>query len=343
MAKQSVFTKLSEEAKKKLKKIAMPSWIKPMLATLTTTYFSKPTWIYEHKWDGERIIAYKKNDTVELFTRNRKRATEEYPLVVEGLRKQKADSFIIDGEMIAYSHSVDDSNFSLLQRIMHAPVNAITKKFLGMRNVDYCIFDVMYLDGYDTMNAALLDRKILLSAFDFKKPLVYTEHILKEGERYYKQACKKGWEGVIAKDGLSPYIQARSKSWLKFKCFNQEEFVIGGYTSAQGSRLNFGALLVGYYKDDNLVYAGKIGTGFTTSTLRTLGEKLFSLERKTSPFVDKDIETQGVHWVKPVLVAEIKFSEWTAYDKLRHPVFMGLRKDKSPLEVTRETAKRVQV
>lgn len=163
-----------------------------------------------------------------------------------------------------------------------------------------------------------------------------TEYRETEGERYYRGACVKHWEGILAKDGDSVYVSHRSRSWLKFKCISEQEFVIGGYTEPKGQRVGLGALLVGYYDAGGLIYAGKVGTGYDNTTLQRLREQLSKLETRASPFVGDGMPRSGVHWVKPKLVAEIAFAEWTEAGKLRHPRFLGLRSDKMPYEVTRE-------
>jgi ATP-dependent DNA ligase len=167
--------------------------------------------------------------------------------------------------------------------------------------------------------------------------LQFTEHREKEGEAYYRDACANGWEGVIAKNGASIYVSRRTRDWLKFKCVHEQEFVIGGYTDPQGSRIGFGALLVGFNRRGKLVYAGKVGTGFDTETLQRLGKKLAELETARCAFARDELPRRGVHWVKPKLVAEIGFTEWTPEGKLRHPRFLGLREDKRPEEVVRES------
>jgi ATP-dependent DNA ligase len=164
-----------------------------------------------------------------------------------------------------------------------------------------------------------------------------TEHRETEGEAYYREACEQHWEGIIAKNGDSAYASERSRQWLKFKCVNEQEFVIAGYTDPQGERIGFGALLAGYYERGKLKYAGKVGTGYDTGTLRRLGRQLASLQTGSKPFEADILPSSGVHWVKPKLVAQIGFTEWTGDGKLRHPRFLGLRDDKKPEEVTRET------
>jgi len=183
----------------------------------------------------------------------------------------------------------------------------------------------------------LRERKTLLKQVIYlEDPLRFSLHRDAQGEAYYGGACRKGWEGLIAKRVDSRYVSGRSKDWLKFKCLNQQEFVIVGYTDPQDERIGFGALLLGYYKGDKLKYAGKVGTGYDEEMLRRLHQRLAPLERETSPFADKDVPQRKVHWVTPELVVEVGFTEWTRGDKLRHPHFLGLRRDKEPGEVVRE-------
>lgn len=173
-------------------------------------------------------------------------------------------------------------------------------------------------------------------AIAYDDPLRFTIHRRGTGEEYFKHACDRGWEGIIAKDSTNPYINGRSRTWLKFKCINQQELVIGGYTEPHGERIGFGALMLGYYANDQLHYAGKVGTGFDDETLRWLYKKLSDLQRKSPPFVDVDATAQEVHWVSPNLVAEIGFEEWTENNRLRQPRYLGLRDDKDAREVRKE-------
>jgi bifunctional non-homologous end joining protein LigD len=227
------------------------------------------------------------------------------------------------------------SSFSKLQQRMQ--VVRPSADLLRRIPVWLYLFDLLYLDRYDTRQVALRYRKELLRhAFEFKDSLRFTEHRERDGEDYYRQACRKGWEGVIAKDGDSVYVSRRTRDWLKFKCRREQEFVIGGYTEPAGSRTDFGALLLGYYRGGRLVYAGKVGTGFDRETLRRLGKTLAGLTMPVSPFAEDGLPRKGVHWVKPGLVAQIGFTEWTRDGKLRHPRFLGLRDDKKPEEVVRE-------
>ncbi len=198
---------------------------------------------------------------------------------------------------------------------------------------------MLWADGRDVRQLPLRQRKQLLRGLlTFDGPLRFTEHRDTDGEAYYREACANGWEGVIAKRADSPYRAGRTRDWLKFKCESGQEFVIGGFTDPQRSRIGFGALLLGYYDSDGkLAYAGKVGTGFNQRTLESLHATLASLERDQPPFDRGRLPRSGVHWVEPRLVAQVGFSEWTTDGQLRHPRFQGLRDDKDPAEVVRET------
>ncbi len=205
-----------------------------------------------------------------------------------------------------------------------------------MPNTVHNLFDLMHLDGEATTELPLLYRKRLLRrAFQFEDPLRYTTHRVKDGESVFAAACRRGDEGVIAKLADAPYAGKRSSNWLKFKCSHEQEFVIVGYTAPKGSRVGLGALLLGYHDGENLVYAGKVGTGFDTATLRSLHKRLSGTERD-KPTVD-GAKMPGAHWVRPTSVAQVAFTEWTRDGKLRHPRYLGLRTDKSPDEVVRES------
>jgi DNA ligase D-like protein (predicted ligase) len=330
---QRLLSWLPEGVRARLRKRAQPAWVAPMLATLTDKRFSREGWLFEPKWDGERCLAFRHGRSLRLLSRNRKRLNERYPEIAAALARQEADSFIADGEIVTFVDGV--TSFARLQQRMqvaHPPAD-----LLRAVPVWFCLFDLLYLGQYDTRQVPLRYRKKLLrGALDFKAPLRFTQHRETEGEAYYREACRRRWEGVIAKNQESVYVSRRSREWLKFKCRQEQEFVIGGYTDPQGKRVGFGALLVGFYRRGKLVYAGKVGTGFDRAALQRLRRELAKLETKTSPFDVDGLPRKGVHWVKPKLVAQIAFSEWTAYDKLRHPRFLGLRKDKRPAEVVRE-------
>ncbi len=324
---------LEGKAREALRQTSLPDWTSPMLATLTDDYFSDPGWIYERKLDGVRVLAFKDGDEVRLLSRNRKAQNGTYPELVEALEAQDG-RFVVDGEVVAFDGDV--TSFSRLQGRMQIKDPEKARE-TGI-SVWLYLFDILHLEGYDTTKLELRDRKRLLRrALRFEDPLRWTEHRNEEGEAYLEEACESGWEGLIAKDARSNYVHSRSTDWLKFKCVNRQELVIGGFTDPQGERVGFGALLVGYYEDDGLQYAGKVGTGYDDRTLEELRSRMDSLERKTPPFKDGDeIDASGVHWVTPKLVGEVGFTEWTPAGKLRHPRFLGLRHDKDPTDVVRE-------
>jgi DNA ligase D-like protein (predicted ligase) len=299
-----------------------------MLATLTREYFSDPEWIYEPKLDGIRCLAFKRGDAVEMFSRNKLPLHDGYPGIRRALAKIPHD-LVVDGEIAA---SIGGrTSFSILGRRDHLPT--AERRRIKVR---YYVFDMMKLDGDDLRRLPVLERKAALKETGLRAdPLTYVVHRRIHGERYLQEACAKGLEGIIAKRIASPYSGGRSKDWLKFKCVLEQEFVIGGWTEPQGSRVGFGALLVGYYEGKELRYAGKVGTGYDDAYLRELAGRLQKLEADDSPFSDAP-RLKGVHWVEPKLVGQVGYAEWTNDGRLRHPRFLGLRSDKSPRSVVRE-------
>jgi len=333
MSGRKLLDGLPADAKARLRNSAQPKWVAPMLATLTEQVFSRRGWLFEPKWDGERCLAFRRGQNLNLFSRNQIRLNAKYPEVVEAIYQQETTSFIADGELVAFDGAI--TSFSKLQarmQVEHPSADLIRKV-----PVWFYLFDLLYLDRYDIRQVPLRYRKeVLRNAFDFQGPLRFTEHRKTKGEDYYRRACQDGWEGIIAKSGDSVYVSTRTRDWLKFKCTQDQEFVIGGYTDPRGSRSGFGALLLGYYRGGKLVYAGKVGTGFDQDLLRRLGEKLARLETPVSPFAEDGLPRRGVHWLKSKLIAQIGFTEWTEGGKLRHPRFLGLRDDKRPEDVVRE-------
>jgi bifunctional non-homologous end joining protein LigD len=325
--------RLPDDARKRLVKSRMPSWMDPMLATLTERRFSDPGWIFEPKFDGVRCLSFRHDGDVRLMSRNRLSANDRYPEIAEALAAQDAFDFVVDGEVVAFEGN--RTSFARLQRRMQVrdPNNA---RRSGV-TVNYYVFDVLYANGFDVTGLRLRERKALLRRLlSSKDPLRFTPHRNTEGVTYWEDACRKGLEGVIAKRADSTYVRGRSGDWLKFKCVNEQEFVIGGFTDPKGSRHDFGALLIGYYRGDDLAFAGKVGTGFDDETLRSLGRRLESLEQDRPPFTAGRLPRKGIHWVKPDLVGQIGFTEWTRDGQLRHPRFLGLREDKPAREVVRE-------
>jgi bifunctional non-homologous end joining protein LigD len=316
----------------------VPDWLEPELATLTSDRFSDPDWLYERKFDGERVLAYSGGGRLRLLTRNRKEVSATYPELAAALAAQDRGGFAVDGEVVAFDG--DATSFSRLQQRLgvHDPPPALIEAV----PVIYYLFDVLWADGADVRSRPLRERKELLRGLlDFGGPLRFTEHRADDGEAYYARACASGWEGLVVKRGDAPYRGGRTRDWLKFKCQSGQEFVIGGFTDPRGTRTGLGALLIGYYDAGGLLrYAGKVGTGFSTELLGRLAAELGGLERPTPPFAPAvtggTLPRGGVHWVEPRLVGQVAFSEWTEAGQLRHPRFQGLRRDKDPASVVRE-------
>lgn len=324
---------LSDELRGRLNEQDHPEWTPPMLATLTHDPFSDEEWIYERKLDGQRLLGFRNGSDVHLMSRNRKSNTGRYPEVAEALSRMSSTDFIVDGEIVAFDGNV--ASFSKLQPRMQ--INDAESARKDGVSVFFYLFDLLHLDGYDVTGLPLRERKKLLKkTFQFGGPIRYTSHRNADGLTFLDEACKTGWEGLIAKRADAVYQHSRSPDWLKFKCSNEQEFVIGGYTDPQGTRAGFGALLIGYYDEGILRYAGKVGTGYDDETLERLHRQLSALERQSPPFAGDGLPKKGVHWATPKLVAEIGFTEWTRDGKLRHPRYLGIRDDKSPEDVVRE-------
>jgi bifunctional non-homologous end joining protein LigD len=315
--------------------MVQPAWIDPELATLTRERFSDPAWITERKLDGERCLAFARDGDLKLLTRNKKVITGTYPELAAALAGQPERDFIVDGEIVAFEGAA--TSFEKLQQRMQIAVPQ--PSLLQQVPVFFYLFDMVYADGQDLRRLALLERKQWLRRLSFGGPLRFSSHRTGKGLEHYQEACRNGWEGVVAKRAGSPYRSGRTKDWLKFKCENAQEFVIGGYTDPQGGRSGFGALLLGYYDGrGRLVYAGKVGTGFDERTLRSLHATLQGIGRPAAPFASGELPRSGVHWTEPRLVAQVGFAEWTTAGQLRHPRFLGLRDDKEPADVVREQA-----
>ncbi|MBU2534057.1 MAG: non-homologous end-joining DNA ligase [Alphaproteobacteria bacterium] len=330
----SAFDVLLAKERERLAPADMPKRPSPMLATLTHDYFSDPDWIYERKLDGERILAFGDADGIRLYTRNHKCVNVAYPEIVDAL-EHDSDSkhYLIDGEMVAFDGNV--MSFSVLQQRMH--IQESDKALHSGVRVFYYVFDILYLDGFPLEDLPLRSRKkVLKAAIEFTDPVRYTAHRNEHGEQLLEQACDKGWEGLIAKRAASPYSHSRSRDWLKFKCTRSQELVIGGFTAPRGSRRGFGALLVGYYDNGSFRYAGKVGTGFSEDMLADLCSRFDKLKRDRSPF-ENIVRENAATWIEPRLVGEFGFTEWTNSGKLRHPRFLGLRRDKEATDVVRET------
>ena len=282
-----------------------PEWVEPMAATLTQERFTGPEWIFERKLDGIRLLVFKDGLDIRLLSRNR--LPQNMPRVAEAIAKLPVHDIVLDGEVT-----------------------------WGKGQVTYHVFDVMWLEGRDVTSLPLDARRSLLNDLPLQSPLSRVPSLT--DEKPWERASNEGWEGVIAKRRDSQYEHRRSKHWLKMKCEAAQEFVVGGFTDPQGARVGLGALLVGYFEGDDFIFAGKVGTGFDTKLLLVLRAKLDALEIAKPPFTKAvGLPRIRAHWVRPEVVVQVAFIEWTVHGKLRHSRLLGLRMDKAPREVVRES------
>ena len=317
----------------------VPQFIGPQLATLVTDVPAGRSWLHEIKLDGYRIFCRIDNGKIFILTRKAQDWTDRFRAVVRAATDLPVRGAIIDGEVVAVEND-GRHNFQRLQNSFGD----------GAARLIYYAFDLLYLDGRDLRAAPLSERKKTLrsllsdSAETGEMAVIrYSDHRIGGGRELFAKACEMGLEGIISKRADDPYRSGRTRSWLKIKCSQNQEFVIGGFTDPAGARLGFGALLLGVYEHNGpLRYSGRVGTGFDERSLRDLLVRLKKLERKSTPFghAPKGVNFRGVHWVEPQLVCEVVFTGWTADGLLRHPSFKGLREDKSPVEVIREVAAR---
>jgi bifunctional non-homologous end joining protein LigD len=283
--------------------MTFPEWIEPMAATLTQQRFAGPEWIFERKVDGIRLLAFRDGGDVRLLSRNR--LPQDCPPVARQVASLPVKNVILDGEL-TWSGSA------------------------------YHVFDILWLDGRDLRALPLDARREILATLSLRPPLRRITPV--DGGEPWARACREGWEGVIAKRRDSPYESRRSRHWLKMKCEATQELAVGGFTDPMGKRVGLGALLVGFFDGDDFVFAGKVGTGFDTKLLLALRARLGALEIGAPPFTrGTGLPRLGAHWVKPELVVEVAFIEWTVHGKLRHARLLGLREGKAAREVRRET------
>jgi ATP-dependent DNA ligase len=270
----------------------MPDWLEPMAATLTQDRFTGPDWIFERKYDGIRMMAFKDGGAVRLLSRNR--LPQHDPRVAQAIAALPVHDVILDGEK-----SWEDDG-------------------------GYYIFDVLWLDGRGVTMLPLFERQALLSTLPLEAPLHRVPKL--EESAPWERACREGWEGVIAKRRDSPYEHRRSKQWLKMKCEASQELIVGGFTDPQGGRVGLGALLVGYFEPNDFVFAGKVGTGFDTRLLLDLRARLDAIEIPTAPFTKaKGLPRLRAHWVHPEIVVRVAFIEWTVHGKLRHSRLLSVQ------------------
>lgn len=314
-----------------VKKIKQPKWLAPMLATLTKVVFSDSAWLYERKLDGMRCLVHKDGDQITIWSRNKVLQNDVFPELVTALKKYHSD-FILDCEVVSFEGT--KTSFERLGFRMHVQ-NPEPKLIRAVPVLAY-VFDILYLNGYDLSKLPLLLRKkVLKENFKFTKPFKLLTYRKANGTKYFEYARQHGWEGIIGKRMDVGYEHKRSKHWLKFKCIQGQEFVIGGFTLPRGERLKFGALLLGYYENGKFKYAGRVGTGFDSDMLLSLHTQMRFLITKDSPFVDFSDDADTV-WLKPKIVAQVELTEWTSDGKLRHPTFLGIRTDKTAKSIIRE-------
>ncbi len=320
-------------------KRAMPTAIQPMLASIAEDPFDDPNWLFEIKWDGYRVISFIEKGKVRMVSRNQNDLGPRYPELRELPELVRAKSAILDGEVVVLDEHGRPS-FSLMQQ--RTGIRAHGRQAAARPDLPilYYVFDLIYLDGYDLRGVGLDDRKRVLQQILPSGELVrYSDHHAGQGVALFQAAKQKGLEGIVAKKCNSCYEERRSREWLKIKITQTADCVVGGYTSPEGSRQYFGSLVLGLYNDKKeLIHVGHAGTGFNYATLKQIFEVLREIESKKSPFTGA-VDAKNVHWVKPVRVAEVKFSEWTHETsegglKLRAPVFLGLRDDKNPQDCT---------
>ncbi len=290
-------------------KATFPDWVVPMAATLTQERFTGPEWIFERKLDGIRVLAFKHGTDVRLLSRNKLPLNDAYPSVVDSLNALPVRDIILDGEA--------------------------TGAWGRQGRFTYHVFDILWLDGRDVTSLTLEERQALLKKVHFRSPVGRVEAL--DDDKPWERACAEGWEGVIAKRRDSKYEHRRSPHWLKMKCEASQELVVGGFTDPQGQRVGLGALLVGYFEGGDLVFAGKVGTGLDTKLLLDLRGRLNDLEIPKTPFTKAvGLPRLRAHWVKPEIVVQVAFIEWTGHNKMRHPRLLGVRFDKAAREVVRE-------
>ena len=313
--------------------MTLPAWVAPQLATLVSGPPPGDGWVHEIKLDGYRILLRIERGRVKLLTRNRQDWTARFPAVAEAAAALPVKEALLDGEIVA----LDRAGVSSFQALQQAD------QLEAGRSLVYVAFDLLFLDGRDVRPLPLVERKTLLARLLKRRRgrLRYSEHFDTPGQRVFDRACRLGLEGIIAKQKSASYRSGRGSAWLKVKCVARQELVIGGFTDPDGARAEFGSLLLGVHdRDGHLVYAGRVGTGFDQATLERLGARLRKLERRDSPFAPHGPRPPArAHWVKPDLVAEVAFTEWTRDGLLRHPAFQGLREDKPASRIVRETTR----
>ncbi len=312
----------------------MPEFLPPQLATLVKEPPAGDEWLHELKFDGYRMLCHLSRGKARFLSRNGKDWTEKFPNLSEALRNFPAATAILDGEVVIEDQA-GRSSFQKLQQAMKSSSSSFV----------FQIFDLVYLDGFNIMRTPLRERKAVLEELlasgrhkGARGPLRYSEHVEGNGPQFFKQACEYGLEGIVSKLADSPYESTRNRNWLKTKCIKRQEFVIVGYTPSKKGFPGFGSLILGVYDKGKLIYSGRVGTGFSIRQRLEIQKKLDRISQASVPFAvkPKDPGLREAHWAKPLVVAEVEFTEWTADGSIRHPSFQGLREDKKPIEIVRE-------
>lgn len=329
---QKIQKKLQLENLADAQKSSIPKLFQPELATLVTSPPIGKNWLHEIKLDGYRIFCYVKDTTISLLSRNHHDLTDKFSIITKALSELKFKSAILDGELVALNqkHLPD---FQTLQNYLYENKQA---------TLLYYIFDVIYFDSYNLSRVPLIDRKnILKSIIPINNEFIkYNDHVIGDGKLVYRNACQMGLEGIVSKEINSHYVQKRTSDWLKVKCSQRQEFIIGGYTKPSGSRKYFGALLLGVYsKQNRFIYCGRVGTGFNHLSLHAVYDLLIKNQSNKNPFFEKPADAKDVYWVKPKIIVEVEFIHWTKDGILRHPSFKGLRLDKKPKHIVQEKPK----
>jgi bifunctional non-homologous end joining protein LigD len=317
---------------KGVRKVALPDFVAPQLATLVDKPPVGDEWFHELKFDGYRLLCHVHGSDIRFWTRNRKDWTTKFPNVGKAVKKLGLKSAILDGEIVALDSS-GRASFQKLQQSIKS----------GDSGFIFHIFDLIYFEGFSLTAVPLRERKQvlaeLLEPVGDRSPLKFSDHVVGDGAQFFKEACKFKLEGIVSKLASAPYESTRTKSWLKIKCIQRQEFVIAGFTISEKGFPGFGALVLGVYDKGKLIYVGRAGTGFTIKQRVELRKKLDKLVRDTRPFVviPKDPGLKHAVWTEPKLVGEVAFTEWTDEGVIRHPSFQGLREDKEAKDVVRES------
>lgn len=315
------------------RKAPMPEFLPPQLATLVEKPPAGDEWLHELKFDGYRMLCFLERGKAKFLSRNGKDWTEKFPNVSAALKTFPVTAAILDGEIVIQDQG-GRTSFQALQQSMKTRSSSFV----------FQIFDLIYLDGFNITRTPLRERKAvlegLLATAKPKGPLRYSDHVEGNGAQFFKQACEYGIEGIVSKLADSPYESTRNKNWLKSKCIKRQEFVIAGYTPSKKAFPGFGSLILGVYDKSELIYSGRVGTGFSIKQRLEIQKKLDRISQPAMPFAakPKDPGLRDAHWAKPQLVAEVEFTEWTADGSIRHPSFKGMREDKKPTEIVREEA-----